>query len=141
MHILLCVKHWMMMRVIRVAGLKAMPSFAIKKHDDLFIFLSDRLLEENEHVRKAARECLRKVAPVFPSGCGKLSTRRELRHENKQHRNDAFSTLQDTSQNWVGAGCLHLDELIREEDVDLRRKEAGNPSNNYRERRKLTDGI
>ena len=52
--------------VIRIAGLIAMPSFAIKKHDDLFIYLSDRLLEENEQVRKVARDCLRKVAPIFP---------------------------------------------------------------------------
>ena len=109
--------------VIRIAGLIAMPSFAIKKHDDLFIYLSDRLLEENEQVRKAARDCLRKVAPIFPSGCEDI-LRRELRHETKQHRNDAFATLKDTSRNWVETGCLHLDELIREEDVDLRRRGA-----------------
>ena len=109
--------------VIRVAGLKAMPSFAIKKHEDLFMYLSDRLLEENEHVRKAARECLRKVAPIFPSGCEEI-LRRELRHETKQHRDDAFATLKDTSQNWAETGCLHIDELIREEDVDLRRRGA-----------------
>ena len=109
--------------VIRIAALRAMPSFAIKKHDDLFIYLSDRLMEENEHVRREARECLRKVAPVFPSGCEDI-LRRELRHENKQHRSDAFATLKITSQNWVETGCLHLDELIREEDVDLRRRGA-----------------
>ena len=109
--------------VIRIAGLIAMPSFAIKKHDDLFIYLSDRLLEENEQVRKAARDCLRKVAPIFPSGCEEI-LRRELRHDTKQHRNDAFATLKDTSRNWVETGCLHLDELIREEDVDLRRRGA-----------------
>ena len=109
--------------VIRIAGLKAMPSFAIKKHEDLFMYLSDRLLEENEHVRKAARECLRKVAPIFPSGCEEI-LRRELRHETKQHRDDAFATLKDTSQNWAETGCLHIDELIREEDVDLRRRGA-----------------
>ena len=109
--------------VIRLAGLKAMPSFAIKKHEDLFMYLSDRLLEENEHVRKAARECLRKVAPIFPSGCEEI-LRRELRHETKQHRDDAFATLKDTSQNWAETGCLHIDELIREEEVDLRRRGA-----------------
>ena len=109
--------------VIRIAGLIAMPSFAIKKHDDLFIYLSDRLLEENEQVRKVARDCLRKVAPIFPSGCEEI-LRRELRHEAKQHRNDAFATLKETSRNWVETGCLHLDELIREDDVDLRRRGA-----------------
>ena len=109
--------------VIRIAGLIAMPSFAIKKHDDLFIYLSDRLLEENEQVRKVARDCLRKLAPIFPSGCEEI-LRRELRHEVKQHRNDAFATLKETSRNWVETGCLHLDELIREDDVDLRRRGA-----------------
>ena len=109
--------------VIRIAGLHAMPSFAIKKHDDLFMYLSDRLLEENEHVRRVARECLRKVAPVFPSGCEEL-LRRELRDERKEHRIDAFATLKETAQNWVETGCLHIDELIREEDVDLRRRGA-----------------
>ncbi len=109
--------------VIRIAGLQAMPSFAIKKHDDLFMYLSDRLLEDNEHVRKAARQCLRTVAPIFPSGCEEI-LRRELRHDEKQHRNDAFATLKETSQNWVETGCLHLDELMREEDVDLRRRGA-----------------
>ena len=109
--------------VIRIAGLIAMPSFAIKKHDDLFIYLSDRLQEENEQVRKVARDCLRKLAPIFPSGCEEI-LRRELRHEVKQHRNDAFATLKETSRNWVETGCLHLDELIREDDVDLRRRGA-----------------
>lgn len=109
--------------VIRIAALNAMPSFAIKKHDDLFMYLSDRLLEDNQHVRQAARICLRKVAPVFPSGCEEI-LRRELRDERKQHRDDAFATLRDTAKNWVETGCLHLDELIREEEVDLRRRAA-----------------
>lgn len=109
--------------VIRIAALQAMPSFAIKKHDDLFIFLSDRLLEDDQHVRRAARECLRKVAPIFPSGCEEI-LRRELRDERKQHRDDAFSTLRETAQNWTETGCLHIDELIREDDVDLRRRAA-----------------
>ncbi len=109
--------------IIRIAALQAMPSFAIKKHDDLFIFLSDRLLEEDQHVRRAARECLRKVAPVFPSGCEEI-LRRELRDTRKQHRDDAFATLKETAQNWTETGCLHIDELIREEEVDLRRRAA-----------------
>ncbi len=109
--------------VIRIAALQAMPSFAIKKHDDLFIFLSDRLLEDDQYVREAARECLRKLAPVFPSGCEEI-LRRELRDPRKPHRNDAFATLKATAQNWTETGCLHIDELIREEEVDLRRRAA-----------------
>ena len=30
--------------------------------------------------------------------------------------------MKSTSQRWAETGCLHLDELIREEDVDLRRR-------------------
>jgi hypothetical protein len=109
--------------LIRIAALEALPSFAIKKHEDLFIYLADRLQEEDDDVRRSARECLLRVAPVFPSGCEEI-LRRELRHPSKQHRDDAFATLKETSGNWVETGCLHIDELIREEDVDLRRRAA-----------------
>tara|TARA_Y100001968_G_scaffold127071_1_gene115932 strand:+ start:29200 stop:30486 length:1287 start_codon:yes stop_codon:yes gene_type:complete len=106
---------------IRIAALEALPSFAIKKHKDLFVYLSDRLLEESDNVRRAARVALQKSAPIFPSGCEHI-LRRELRDNNKQHRDDAFIALKETSVNWVETGCLHIDELIREEDVDLRRR-------------------
>ncbi len=109
--------------LIRIAALEALPSFAIKKHEDLFVYLADRLQEEDDDVRRSARECLLRVAPVFPSGCEEI-LRRELRHPSKQHRDDAFATLKETSGNWVETGCLHIDELIREEDVDLRRRAA-----------------
>ena len=108
---------------IRITALKSLPSFAIKKHENLFLYLSDRLLEDDNDVRREARLALRKSAPVFPSGCEEI-LRRELRDTRKQHRDDAFTTLQETAANWVETGCLHLDELIREEDVDLRRRGA-----------------
>ena len=63
------------------------------------------------------------MAPVFPSGCEKI-LRRELRHEVEKHRKSAFIALKSTSQRWAETGCLHIDELIREEDVDLRRRAA-----------------
>tara|TARA_B100000902_G_scaffold55233_1_gene61885 strand:- start:10188 stop:11471 length:1284 start_codon:yes stop_codon:yes gene_type:complete len=107
--------------VVRIAALEALPSFAIKKHKDLFLYLSDRLLEENNEVRRTARNALQKSAPIFPSGC-EIILRRELRDKRKEHRDDAFIALKETSANWVETGCLHIDELIREEDVDLRRR-------------------
>ena len=106
---------------IRIAALEILPVFALKKHDDLLHFLSDRLLEDEERVREAARECLLIVAPVFPSGCENI-LRRELRDTRVDHRANAFETLRRTADSWPEAGCLHLDELIREEDVDLRRR-------------------
>ncbi len=106
---------------IRIAALEILPVFALKKHDDLLHCLSDRLLEDEGQVRDAARECFLKVAPVFPSGCENI-LRRELRDTRIDHRANAFETLRRTADSWPETGCLHLDELIREEDVDLRRR-------------------
>ena len=105
----------------RVAGLRALPVFALKKHDGLLQCLSDRLLDEDPQVEDAARDCLLKVAPVFPSGCEEI-LRRELRNQRQDCRANAFEALRLTAESWPEAGCLHLDELIREEDRDLRRR-------------------
>ena len=63
--------------------------------------------------------CLKKVAPLFPSGCEEI-LRRELRDSRKDHRGNAFEALKLASREWPEVGCLHLDELIREEEDDLR---------------------
>jgi hypothetical protein len=104
---------------VRIAGLKSLPSFALRRQDTLFQCLSDRLLDDEEAVREEARACLKKVAPLFPSGCEEI-IRRELRDGRKEHRDNAFAALQLASRQWPEVGCLHLDELIREEDDDLR---------------------
>ena len=106
---------------IRIVALRILPVFALKRHDGLLNCLSDRLLDENERVEWAARECLLKAAPVFPSGFEEI-LRRELRNQNRERRGNAFEALRLTAQSWPEAGCLHLDELIREEDADLRRR-------------------
>jgi len=106
---------------IRIAGLEVMPSFSLKLHTDLMIYLSDRLQDENLNVRKIAMQTLQKMSPIFPSGCEDI-LRRELRSKNKEHRKNAFEALKLTSIAWPETGCLHIDELIREEEVDLRRK-------------------
>ena len=106
---------------IRIAGLEVMPSFSLKLHTDLMIYLSDRLQDGDEVVELVAMQTLQKMSPVFPSGCEDI-LRRELRHTDKIHRKNAFDALKVTSVAWPEAGCLHLDELIREEDVDLRRR-------------------
>jgi len=104
---------------VRIAGLKAMPSFSLRKSSSFFRFLSDRLIDKNEAVREASRDCLKLLAPIFPSGCEEI-IRRELRNPIKQNRSDAFEALRLTAKRWPEAGCLHLDELIRESDNDLR---------------------
>ena len=106
---------------IRTAALRILPVFAIKRHDGLLQCLSDRLLDEDAEVERAARDCLLKAAPVFPSGCEEI-LRRELRNQSRDRRGNAFEALRLTAQSWPEAGCLHLDELIREEDADLRRR-------------------
>jgi len=106
---------------IRIAGLEVMPSFSLKLHTDLMIYLSDRLQDGDDEVELVAMQTLQKMSPVFPSGCEDI-LRRELRHTDKIHRKNAFEALKVTSVAWPEAGCLHLDELIREEDVDLRRR-------------------
>jgi hypothetical protein len=85
------------------------------------IYLSDRLKDTEIEVRLTAMQALQKMSPIFPSGCEDI-LRRELRHKDKVHRKSAFEALKLTSIAWPEAGCLHLDELIREEEVDLRRR-------------------
>ena len=106
---------------IRIAGLEVMPSFSLKLHTDLMIYLSDRLQDNDLNVRLTAMQTLQKMSPIFPSGCEDI-LRRELRHKDKNHRKSAFEALRLTSIAWPESGCLHLDELIREDEVDLRRR-------------------
>jgi len=60
-----------------------------------------------------------RVSPMFPSGC-EVTLRRELRDSRKEHRDGAFEALRLSAREWTEVGCLHIDELIREEEVDLR---------------------
>ena len=82
---------------IRTVALESMPSFSLRKHEGLIMCLSDRLMDESYEVRKEAMISLKKMAPVFPSGCEHI-LRRELRHEDMKHRDNAFSALRSTSE-------------------------------------------
>jgi len=104
---------------VRIAALKVLPSFSLRRQGILLHCLSDRLLDDVEAVSEEAMECLKKIAPLFPSGCEEI-LRRELRDKRKSHRDNAFAALKLTAKEWPEVGCLHLDEIIREEDVDLR---------------------
>ncbi len=104
---------------VRIAGLKSLPSFALRRQGILFQCLSDRLIDDDEAVREEARNSLRRLAPMFPSGCEGI-LRKELRDSREEHRGNAFEALHLASKEWPEVGCLHLDELIREEEVDLR---------------------
>jgi len=104
---------------VRIAALKVLPSFALRRQGILLHCLSDRLLDDEGPVREEAMNCLKKISPLFPSGCEEI-IRRELRDERKEHRDNAFAALKLTATEWPEVGCLHLDEIIRENDVDLR---------------------
>ena len=104
---------------VRIAALKTLPSFSLRRQGILLHCLSDRLQDDEDSVREEAMTCLKKVAPLFPSGCEEI-LRRELRDSRKDHRGNAFEALKLASREWPEVGCLHLDELIREEEDDLR---------------------
>ena len=74
---------------VRIAALKSLPSFALRMQGILFHCLSDRLLDDELPVQEEAMNCLKKVAPLFPSGCEGI-LRRELRDTRKPHRDNAF---------------------------------------------------
>jgi hypothetical protein len=92
--------------------------------DELFDHLSVLLDDKDKSVRLAASGCLKSVAPIFPSATeGTLAF--ELRHQIKSRRDAAFSGLGDLCQTWPEVACDHIDELLQEDSLALRRSAAG----------------
>ncbi len=109
---------------IRIAALFSLPSVAETCPDELFDHLSVLLDDSDASVRKAASDCLKNVAPIFPSATeGTLAF--ELRHEIRSRRDAAFSGLGGLCRIWPEVACDHIDELLQEENLELRRKAAG----------------
>ena len=88
---------------VRIAALKSLPSFALRRQGILFQCLSARLLDDELPVQEEAMSCLKKVAPLFPSGCEEI-LRRELRDNRKSHRDYAFNTLNLAARVWPEVG-------------------------------------
>ena len=109
---------------IRIAGLFALPSVAESKPDELFDHLSVLLDDKDSSVRRAASECLKIVAPTFPSATDSTLAF-ELRHNVKHRREAAFAGLGDLCSTWPEVACDHIDELLQEDSLELRRKSAG----------------
>ncbi len=109
---------------IRVAGLFALPRVAETRPDELFDYLSVLLDDKNSEVRRAASECLKSVVPIFPSAT-ESTLSFELRHPMKQRSIAAFSGLGDLCQTWPQVACDHIDELLQEDSLYLRRSAAG----------------
>ncbi len=104
---------------LRIAGLESLPYCALQHSDSLFEHLHELLEDIDLDVQKAAQRCLIIVAPVFPS-VTEETLRRELRVSEKPRQRSAFEALKQISDNWPEVAELHIDELIREEEGDLR---------------------
>ena len=104
---------------LRIAGLASLPYCALSHTETLFEHLHELLEDVDDEVQKAAQKCLVIVAPVFPS-VTEETMRRELRHEQKPRRNSAFDALKQVADSWPEVAELHIDELIREEEGELR---------------------
>ena len=107
---------------LRVAGLASLPFCALQQTESVFDHLHELLDDIDGGVRSAAAKCLVIVAPVFPSAT-ENTLRRELRLDGER-RNTAFEALKAVSGSWPEVAELHIDELIREEDDDLRSRAA-----------------
>ena len=104
---------------LRIAGLESLPYCALQHSDSLFEHLHELLEDIDSDVQKAAQKCLIIVAPVFPS-VTEETLRRELRVSEKPRQRSAFEALKQISSSWPEVAELHIDELIREEEGELR---------------------
>ena len=109
---------------VRIAGLFALPSVAETCPDELFDYLSVLLDDNDESVRLAASACLKSVAPIFPSAT-ESTLAFEMRHQNRARRDAAFVGLGGLCKTWPEVACDHIDELLQEDNLELRRKAAG----------------
>ncbi|MGY8670781.1 MAG: hypothetical protein ACKVJ7_07005, partial [Candidatus Poseidoniales archaeon] len=109
---------------VRCAGLLALPHMAEQRSDELFDHLSVLLDDDSSIVRKAAGRCLALTAPVFPSATESILAN-ELRHHLKIRCDEAWRGLSGLCETWPEVAGDHIDELLLEEDVELRRKASG----------------
>ena len=107
----------------RLASLDVFLVGSLRDSDEMMEMLDVMVDDPEPSVQKKAREVLVTSAPIFPSALEE-TIRRLLRSEKSKIRNDAFNALNQAARQWPEVGVLHLDELIREDDVDLRRRGA-----------------
>jgi len=108
---------------VRIAALEVLPEFAVRKSDELFDWLSVLLDDEHAQVRKAASESLARAAPTFPSGV-RSSLENELRSADRHRSACAWRGLEALTNTWPDVVAEHVDTLLLEHDVVLRRKAA-----------------
>ncbi len=110
--------------VIRVSALEVLPEFAVRRSDDLFDWLSVLLDDDSVKVRNAASNALARAAPTFPSAV-QSSLENELRSEVPYRHKAAWKGLTALTETWPEVVADHIDTLLLEPDVKMRRKAAG----------------
>jgi len=108
----------------RVAALEVLPEVAVLKSDELFDWLSVLLDDQNINVRKAASRCLTITSPVFPSGVSSILAN-ELRSPVRYRMDAAWAGLSGLCETWPEVVVDHVDSLLLEEDMQLRKKATG----------------
>ena len=105
----------------RVASLEVLPEVAVLKSDELFDWLSVLLDDQDINVRKAASRCLTLTSPIFPSGVSTILTN-ELRSPVRNRSDAAWAGLSGLCETWPEVVVDHVDSLLLEEDMQLRKK-------------------
>ena len=105
----------------RIAALEVLPEVAVLKSDELFDWLSVLLDDQDINVRKAASQCLTITSPVFPSGVSSILAN-ELRSPIKYRMDAAWAGLSGLCETWPEVVVDHVDSLLLEEDMKLRKK-------------------
>jgi len=105
----------------RVASLEVLPEVAVLKSDELFDWLSVLLDDNDVNVRKAASRCLTLTSPIFPSGVSTILAN-ELRSPVRNRSDAAWAGLSGLCETWPEVVVDHVDSLLLEEDMQLRKK-------------------
>ena len=108
---------------IRQAALRAMPEVAQQRSDELFDHLSVLIDDPEDIVQAAASDALRRMAPVFPSGV-EDSLVNALRSSDSRLSKAAWEGLRVMGESWPSVVCVHVDSLLLEDSVDLRKQAA-----------------
>lgn len=106
---------------MRTAALDVMPEVAVLKPDELFDWLSVLLDDDDINVRKAASRCLSTTSPIFPSAVHSILAN-ELRSTVRYRSDAAWTGLSGLCDTWPEVVVDHVDSLLLEEEVALRKK-------------------
>jgi predicted metal-dependent hydrolase len=108
---------------VRAAALRVMPTFATRKSDELFDWLSVLLDDDHENVQRAASQALIECAAYFPSGI-ESSLLNEVRHNDSRRREAGWKALEILSEHWPEVAADHIDGLLLEDENVLRQRAA-----------------